>query len=349
MTPFVVLALPRTRSFWLSHFLSYGGWYCGHDEIRHCRSLDDMRSWLAMPQVGAVETAAAPFWRLLPQLAPDARLVTLRRPIPEVVDSLAGAGISFDPRVMTRLMERHQRKLDQIERRLPNVLAVSFAELANEATCARVFEHCLPYPHDHAWWERASAANLQVDLPRIVAYYQAHAPQVEKLRLAARHEILRRFRRSPELEGVTFQREELARFFTDRDAQRLMAEHCVQMGEQPEAWRETNFPLLERIHSCGNLHIYTGRSNGRMFGYLITAVGESYFAREQWEADELSFFSDPAWPGLGRKLQHAALDDLRKRGITRALMVEQDGSRIGTLYRRLGARQTGRRYVLELK
>ena len=49
MPPFVVFALPRSRSAWLARFLTWGDWMCGHDELRHCRSLDDVRAWLAMP------------------------------------------------------------------------------------------------------------------------------------------------------------------------------------------------------------------------------------------------------------------------------------------------------------
>lgn len=36
---FVVFSMPRSRSAWLARFLSYGDWHCGHDEIRHFRSL----------------------------------------------------------------------------------------------------------------------------------------------------------------------------------------------------------------------------------------------------------------------------------------------------------------------
>ena len=29
---FIVFAMPRSRSYWLSRFLSYEGWHCGHEE-----------------------------------------------------------------------------------------------------------------------------------------------------------------------------------------------------------------------------------------------------------------------------------------------------------------------------
>lgn len=346
---FVVFALPRCRTVWLSRFLTYAGWQCGHEELRHCRSLDDVRSWLAQPLTGSAETAAAPFWRLLPQLAPGCRVVTMRRPLHEVMASLRNAGAVFEDATLLALLRRVERKLDQIERRLPDVLRVEFADLDNEATCRAIFEHCLGLSFDAGWWRHWAPLNVQVNVAHMYRYYATHAPQVEKLRRLARYEMLRTFRRPIELDGVTFQQEPLQQAFTDPDGQRLMAEECVSMGEEPEAWRGMNIPLFERLEAMGNLHIFTARSNGRMFGYVVTALGEAFHARGQWEADQVSFFADPSWPGLGRKLQHAAIEDLRARGAARVLMFQPDETRVGLVYRRLGARQTGQRFVLELR
>ena len=342
--PFVIFALPRSRTAWLARFLTYGDWQCGHEELRHCRSLHDVTSWLSQPYTGTVETAAASFWRLLPA---NVRVVTLRRPVPDVVASLARAGLAFDAAVMTRVIEHLERKLDQIEARMPGVLSVRFADLANEATCARVFEHCLGLPHDPVWWAAVSAVNLQVNMPAMVRYFEANAPQLEKLRRLARYEILRTFRRPTEMEGVTFQQEPLAQAFADA-GRRLSPDECVLVGEYPEAWQTMNLPLWERLEAAGSLHFYTARSNGRMFGYLISAIGEAFHARDQLEAEQVCFYADPEWPGLGRKLQQASADDLKAKGVTRVMMLAPDETRVGLLYRRIGARQVGQRYVMEL-
>ena len=161
MQPFVVFSLPRCRSKWLSLFLQHGPWQCGHEEIRHCRSLDDVASWLAQPFIGTVETSVAPFWRLLPD---GVRVVTVRRAVPDVVASFHRAGLAFDEPMMLRTMQRLEHKLDQIERRLPDVLAVRYSDLQDEETCAAVFEHCLGLPHDRAWFAAASPVNLQINL-----------------------------------------------------------------------------------------------------------------------------------------------------------------------------------------
>lgn len=257
--------------------------------------------------------------------------------------------LRFEEPVMRALITRLDRKLDQIEARIPGVRRFEFADLAQEATCARLFEHCLPYVHDYVWWAEHDKLNIQVNLPAELRYYMAHRPQLEKLARIAQHETLRGMRRPVELDGITFQQEPLGHAFTDPDGRRLMAEECVMLGEAPEAWQQMNIPLLSRLEAKGQLHIYTARSNGRMFGYIVSAIGEAFHARDQAEAEQVSFFADPAWPGLGRKLQHAAIEDLRARGIDRVMMFQPDSTRVGLLYRRLGAQQTGQRFVLELQ
>ena len=342
--PFVVFALPRSRTAWCSRLLSYNGWQCGHDELRHCRSLDDVRSWLAQPFTGTVETGAAPFWRLLPE---GVTAAVIRRPLDEVMASLWRGGLTFDPVSMAKQLGAIDAKLRQFAHRRPNVLCTTFAELGTEEGCARLFEHCLPYRHDSAWWQALAPLNMQVSIPHMRNYFLAHAPQLEKLRLLARHEMMRQFRRPVEMDGVVFQQETLDQVMPDIG--RPAGEECVALGEAPELWRSLmNVPLLRRLEAGGGLHIMTARSNGRMFGYLVSALGEAFHAVGQVEAEQAWFFADPTWPGLGRKLQHASIEDLRGKGVNRVMMLNLDGSRVGSLYRRLGAKQTGQRFVLEL-
>lgn len=343
---FVILALPRSRTKWLSTFLTYADWQCGHDELRHCRSLADVWSWLSQPCTGTVETAGAPFWRLIPD---GVRVVTIRRPVEQVAMSLAVWAGKLAAHLLPHLRYL-DGKLDQIERRLPGVMRLEYADLADENCIAYLFQHCLNLPYDPGWYAYMAPANIQVSVLHMQRYVHAHAPQVEKLRQIAKHEMLRRLRRPVEpIPGVTFQQESLHQAFTDPDGQRLMADECALLGEAPGAWRQMNIPLLQRIEDIGNLHIFTARMNGRMFGYSVMACGEAFHSLTDTEADQVSFYADPTWPGLGRKLQQAAIEDLRAKGITRVLMFEPAETRVGLVYRRLGAKQTGQRYVLELQ
>ena len=346
--PFVVFALPRSKTKWLSAFLTYGPWQCGHDEIRHCRSLDDVTSWLSQPCTGTVETAAAPFWRLLPD---GVRVVTVRRHVPDIVASFHRAGLAFDEPTMLRTMERLEQKLDQIERRLPNVLAVRFSDLQEEETCAAVFERCLGLSHDPKWWAAAAPVNLQINLHHLARYYAAHRPQLEKLAKTARHRIVTGMRpKTGEFDGVTFQVEPFRTFY--RDAELLFREHLVQTDQSPDDHARKNLPLLQRLDDIGALQCLTARIQGRMFGYLMTIVGPSPDAPDVIQGTHTIFFADQAVRGLGMRLQRAAADALRARGVHEVIMRaghRGSGPRLGTFYRRLGAEALGQLYRLELQ
>ncbi len=191
--PFVVMGLPRSRTAWLARFLSYGGFHCGHEELRHMRNLSDVRSWLAQPMTGTAETAAAPYWRLLQKLAPAVRIVVVRRPVKEVADSLMkletfGAA-HFDHGILMRWMQQGEAKLRQVAARWPGALQVDFADLNREETCAAVFEHCLPYGHDSAWWQYLAPLNVQCDFAAHLRHFQAFLPQLMKFAETAAGEM----------------------------------------------------------------------------------------------------------------------------------------------------------------
>ena len=273
MPPFVVFSLPRSRSAWLSQFLTYGEWMCGHEELRHMRSIDDVQAWFSQPNIGTAETAGAPWWRLLDKFAPHARVLVVRRPRDEVAESLMKiAGTQFDRNKLDAILLKLDRSLDQIEARLPNVLSVSFDSLNEEDTCAAVFEHCLQQPHDLDHYARMAPVNIQINLPAMMRHYSAYAPAMEKLASIAKHQTITAL--APKVneppEGVTFQTEDFDSWV--RDADSLFDEHLIQVGETPGNWRNKNLPLMRALDGVGAMQIMTARCNGRMFGYLMTLI-----------------------------------------------------------------------------
>src|SRR5215469_4135466 len=274
--PFVIFALPRSRTFWASRYLSYGGWHCGHDEAAHLRSEADVRSWLAQPATGTVETAAAPFWRLLRHYRPDARVAVIRRPVDEVLASCM-ATAPFD------------------------------------------------------------ATTLHRSLRRLVAKHRIMAAMATNV---SRETI----------EGVTFACEPFS-WNAFREAIPLFREHLVQTDQSPDDYLAKNLPLFDALAKHGALHCMTARSNGRLFGYLVSVVGPSLDSPDRIEAQHTIFFAHPAIRNLGMQLQRAAAETLRERGVTDLYMrasVRGVGPRLGSFYRRLGARPFGELYHLEL-
>jgi len=346
---FLVLGLPRSRTAWLARFLTYGDHICGHEELRHCRSLEDVKSYLSMPRTGSAETAAAPWWRLLTRLAPEVRIVVVRRPVAEVIESLAAFG--FDPAVMAPAMARLDAKLTQIVKRVPGVLEVSFDALNEQETCRSVFEHCLPYRFDPAHWRKLAGENVQCDMLALVRYASAFRPQLDKLAATARHLELKELaaRKPVEPEGLTFQTEDCDTW--QRDGRRLFEDHCVIVGEDPREWEAKNWPLFRALESAGAMQITTARSNGRMFGYLMTLIAPSLVSSGTTSATHTTFYADPSFPGLGMKLQREALARLKERGVNEVVWEagkRGSGPRLGAMYRRLGAVEHGETYRLQL-
>jgi hypothetical protein len=351
-SPFVILALPRSRTYWLSRFLSYREWNCGHEQLRYMRSLEDVKAWLSQDYTGTAETGAASWWRLIPKYRPDAKVLVVRRPIDEVVESLMRLGIpEFDRSVLTAQMRRLDAKLDQIERRLPNVLSVQFSDLVKEDVCAMAFEHCLPYPHDSEWWSRAASFNLQISMPAMVRYARAHRDGLARLARSATQEIKAELSRRPiSISGIVIAREPGEKFLKDGKA--LFAEHSVQVGEAPSSYLDKNIPLLEKLESLGNLVITVARCNGRMFGYLMTVLSPSLESTKTKIAVHTAFYASPLFPGLGLKLQRAAIETLRESGVDELFMragVRGDGPRSSVIFRRLGAVQDGELFRLQIK
>ena len=239
-TPFIIYALPRSGTFWLSRYLTWGGYACAHEQARHVRAPADVRSWLAQDHTGTAETAAAPWWRLVQHYRPDVRTLVVRRPVADVVDSLMRLDMrgvcTFDPARLTQHLERQDRRLDQIERCVPGALSVRFAGLFAEDIGARIFEHCLALPHNHDWWAAMAPLNLQCSMPALMRYALTHQIQMNTAAAVCWREMRRLMRpnRLPQLatadDGVTIQEEPFERAWADGQA--LMAEHCATVGEE---------------------------------------------------------------------------------------------------------------------
>ena len=345
MSQFVILSLPRSRSFWASRFLTYGPWACGHDEISRLRRPGDLASWWALPQWGSCETAGAYWWRAIP---PDVRIATIRRPVGDVVDSLARL-FPFNRQVMEREMQRLDAKLDQVEARR-DCLSLDFHEMALEEPCAELFEHCLGLPHDPKWWRQMAPLNLQIDLRKQVQYCMAYRGQLEQMAGTMRAEALRTMRAKapPALDGIVLAQEGFGQWV--RDGKALFAEHSAAVDEAADSYSQKNAELMAKLDAQGELQILTARCNGRMLGYLVSLVIPSLESPGWKSGLQTTFFVGVDAPkGLGLRLQRTSVEMLKAKGVREVLFhagTRGSGPKMGPLYRRLGAELCGQGYRL---
>ena len=90
--PFFILTLPRSRSKWLSAFLSYKGAIVGHDTAVNCDSVGDFLAAVSMMR-GTVETGAVIAWKQLVATFPHSVFIAVHRPVHEVLISLEKLGV----------------------------------------------------------------------------------------------------------------------------------------------------------------------------------------------------------------------------------------------------------------
>ena len=358
MTPFLVLALPRSRTAWLARFLTYGPWTCSHEQARYVRDLTDMRAWFSQPYVGSSETAVARWWRLIQRVRSDVRIAIVRRPVSEVIDSLVRLepriGYTFDRERLTVELQRQDRALDKIDRRMPS-LTVRYGDLDTEAGCRSVLEYCLQMPMERLWWQMMAPINVQSDMKAMMRYGTAFRPQLE----ATGQRFLKalRPRRARELKrldnGVVIQQEPFTSFWAEGEA--LFAEHCVEVGEPEDQYLRKNVAMARRLDEAGNLHIVTARLNGRLLGYLSSVISQSMEHSEPFlVAAQIPFFVTADAKGLGLQLalQRASIRSLyEERGVREVYMragIRGAGPKLPILYKRLGAEEFGSLYKLDL-
>jgi len=193
LLPYAVFSAGRSRTMWLSAFLTYGICVCNFEATARVSSLSEVLTMLAIPGMGAAETLAAPAWPLLLTAEPRLRAVVVRRPTEEILASLLAATkdkLELDLDKLRHLLAYLRRALDKLGLQ-PQTLTVDFHELAREETCRAVFEHCLPYKHDSGWWKFLSEKNINPDVNRLAALYVQREREILSLGRECRHMLFR--------------------------------------------------------------------------------------------------------------------------------------------------------------
>jgi hypothetical protein len=187
--PFIVYTAGRSRTAWLSEFLTYGKHVCHNEIAMKFRSMSEVGQFFSNPRVGTAETAAAPGWRLIKTLAPWSTAVVVTRDEDDIISSFAtlfaANGIAFDEDKLVRVVRYEQRCLRQISAHA-DTLTVRFDDLDDESVCRAVFERCLPYEFDRGWWLRLSAENIQSPVQELVNYYRENTAGVEAFKRESR-------------------------------------------------------------------------------------------------------------------------------------------------------------------
>lgn len=135
---FLVFSLPRSRSSWLSVFLTTGFAICLHDYSAYGKSLPT--NLFQCSYIGMASTGAAGEWEHWVNKYPSAPLVVINRSPRECAASFCEVMQLKLNTVMPGMLDLNER-LRQISA-LPQTLTVEFGDI--DARAAEIYEHCLP-------------------------------------------------------------------------------------------------------------------------------------------------------------------------------------------------------------
>ena len=195
--PFIIYGLPRSRTAWLSMFLTYGEWTCHHEKAMFMRKLSDVVELFSTPNTGSAETGASYGRCLLKFLVPDIKEVVILRSVDDVMNSLLKIQLeefTWDEPKLRRIMERGRRSLERIAKD-PNVMVVNYEDLDEEETCRKIFEFCLPYKFDRDWWAYMDQKVITLNFPFLMRYRKHHKNFIDNFKSTCKRELISLCRR----------------------------------------------------------------------------------------------------------------------------------------------------------
>ena len=323
--PFIILALPRSRTAWLSRFLSYGGQTCGHDLCVNAGSVQDFKDALSSVR-GTVETAAI---EGLSHLPPSYRII-VRRPLKDVCASLEALGLMNE--TVQSQMEYRNRLLDEAER--TGIPSIPYDDLQHEHVCEWLFEKCLGLSFDRKWWLSIKDQNIQIDMKQRMD---------ELLRNQSAIANLRR-----EISPITIAAERWCNIADEME--KLTAVHFEEVdgGVEPRRPYRPDGELIEHINESGFFRIYVARQNGRMIGYICWTVHNDAESRGLLIAEMGPWFALPD-SQAGAQLFDESISDLKTLGVQCAYphhRLQGRGAKLGQFFVRRGAKEIEHKYSM---
>ncbi|MDE0913882.1 MAG: hypothetical protein OSB57_01740 [Planctomycetota bacterium] len=178
---FFITGYPRSRTTWISNWLTTDRSLCLHDATRFCHDIDDLVGVLRcadVEHVGNCDSNLTLHLDRVRELFPDAPIVVIDRDVQEVEVSLrsagfdipglrgAGAGADADADAVGLVMDALRPAMEAAKLR-DDVLTLPYESLAESSTCRRITDYCTPGLIFNEWRWR------QLDEMRVV-------PQVDR-------------------------------------------------------------------------------------------------------------------------------------------------------------------------
>ena len=345
-SPFIVFALPRSRTAWLSRWLTYSGRVVGHDIAVECDTIDDFLDSLSLGLSGTVETGSVNGWRLVREALPTARIAVIFRPLPDVIASLLAAGFPVTEATVEQLSAR-LADMSELARQ-PGVLSVSYDSLNSPEACNALHEHLTGDAMDPVWWGHISKAHIVIDMPkrieRLVERREKNAVLWREVDAAVTQQIAGRWLHV----GIEPWRTAWP------DAAPLATAHFNEVAANDEPWRKfvPVISVMEQLCDNGIMKCITARRAGRFLGYMTWMVMPDIESYPLNCAQQGAWYADPAARGVGLRLLRRSIHLFRRMGIDYLSLhhrLNGRGADLSRVFSRAGAVAHQHNYNLFLK
>lgn len=348
MASFIIFSLPRSRTRWLSEYLSYGR-PVAHDLAIGCRSVEEFLARLDDVE-GSVETGAVIGYRLLRHLRPDVRQLTLTRPFRDILSSLTRAGFAHNRNELVERRALLEMAAQEAE------MTFTFDELNDAGTRQIIFEYLLDVSWDEDWDRRMVGTKVEVERGQRLKELEENREATEELKRDLAQLLLALPPQSsaafnPEVEvGL----EPFAQIWPEVSL--LGARHSNEVGD--DEWKELrpfslDAPALQAAEEVGAFRVITARAAGLLIGYLTLQIYRDPESVNKITADQGAWYVAPEFArrGIGVKLFDEAIRLLRENGVTywfphHRLLGRGDG--VGKFLKSRGAIEIKHEYMMVL-
>ena len=176
INPFFIIGLPRTRSSWLSNFLTYKTSFCFHEAIRLCYKMEDMKDLFECvnePNVGDADCRLLFYTNDMLRLFPNAKWVLINRKIEDVDKSLEKRYDFGDDK--DKEHTREISRLINIFKKENKVLEFNFEDLDRKEVCKEIWEYCIkdtPFPEKR--WYQLDVMKVDPFEDKMMKYHGEH-------------------------------------------------------------------------------------------------------------------------------------------------------------------------------
>ena len=168
MDKYILLTKPRSRSYWLSKFLTYKDCKVEHDFSLYCSSIKELIS--TMP-TAIVDTGLVIKWEEL--LPFKNNIILIERENGPIISSCKKLGLELN--------SFFWNGIESFEKAKKHFEVIPYSDLETKETCRYLFEKITKYSFDIAHWNYFKEKNIQKDISAFQQEARKYLKNIELL------------------------------------------------------------------------------------------------------------------------------------------------------------------------